>query len=190
MAVRGGGGVVRAAAEATRWLRLALSRLEDTRPHSRTGLGYALLGGVVVAGRPSEHAALLVGRATRRRSRGRFRRLAKATKVARDALRFGDRSEQTHAPVAARACEHVEAERALQQLGPRATLAANVTRGGKSKQSTFRLMRARFVRFGGVGRGVGPLEWPVGTVTSWAAGAGGPRVARALREASDQAASS
>ena len=35
-------------------------------------------------------------------------------------------------------------------------------RGGKSKQSTFRLKGARFVRIGGVGGGVGPHEWAGG----------------------------
>jgi hypothetical protein len=46
---------------------------------------------------------------------------------------------------------------------------------GKSKQSRFGLMGARFARLGVVGRGVGALAWASGTVISWSAGAGGPR---------------
>ena len=95
-------------------------------PHSRAHGGThapsrkRLLGGVVVAGRPSQDAALPIRRSTRRRPPGRFHRFAESSEVARDALRLGDHREQTHAAVASRAGEHVEAERSPQELSPRA----------------------------------------------------------------------
>ena len=51
---------------------------------------------------------------------------------------------------------------AVRPMPPPAPPAPPLPLRGKSEQSTFRLKGARFVRFGGVGGGVGPHEWAGG----------------------------
>jgi hypothetical protein len=69
-------------------------------PHSRAHGGThapsrkRLLGGVVVAGRSSQDAALPIRRSTRRRPRGRFHRFAESSEVARHPLGLGDHRER------------------------------------------------------------------------------------------------
>jgi len=62
--------------------------------------------------------------------------------------------------------------------------------GGKSKQSTFPVMGELLARFGGVGRVVGPVDWPGGRPLSPKLAQVGLALALALREASGQASSS
>ena len=78
----------------------------------------ALLGSLVAACRSAQDAALPVRRTARGRPRRRLGGLAETAEVARDARGVGDHREQTHAPLASRAREHVEAEGPLQELGP------------------------------------------------------------------------
>lgn len=61
---------------------------------------------------------------------------------------------------------------------------------GKSKQSTFPVMGELLARFGGVGRVVGPVEWPGGRPLASKLVQVGLALALALREASGQASSS